>query len=441
MENDSSNYLRTVRAQYEDYPYPHRDPAEERQRLLVTSLDSIAKISHFCFRGSRDLRQASRILVAGGGTGDAIIYLAEQLRRSDSELVYIDMSAASMTVAQQRAEMRGLKNISWVHGSLLDLADIQVGEFDYINSSGVLHHLADPSAGLEALKSVLKPDGSLGLMVYAQYGRTSIYQIQELMRLINADESDMEKQVSNTRSVLNTLPDTNWFKRNAAIWMDEIARYGDIAIFDLFLHTQDRAYTVPELYEWLGNAGLNLLAWAGSPGSAMRYDPLPHISDAGVRDRIACMPTQQQEAIAELLDGGIRKHVVYASGQGNTTADPTDLDNIPFFTVSMAVGEEAYQGLKGSNDRPFQLRSPNSSLMVSVTPDRLTKYILRYFDGQRSLAEIFNRVRTDPDLVSGDPPEDAILLRSFQGLYDAFCPVDMMFLRNKRVPPYKSPEE
>lgn len=193
MENDSGNYLRAVRAQYEGYPYPHRDPTDERRRLFVTSLDSIAKISHFCFRGSRDLRQSSRILVAGGGTGDAIIYLAEQLRGSDSELVYVDMSAASMAVAQQRAETRGLENISWIRGSLLELADMQVGEFDYINCSGVLHHLADPSAGLEALKSVLKPDGCLGLMVYAQYGRTGIYQMQELMRLINADEPNIEK--------------------------------------------------------------------------------------------------------------------------------------------------------------------------------------------------------------------------------------------------------
>ncbi|MFQ5644808.1 MAG: class I SAM-dependent methyltransferase, partial [Thiogranum sp.] len=425
----------------EGYPYPRRNPDDERRRLLATSLDSLGKISHFCFRGSRDLRQASRILVAGGGTGDAVIYLAEQLRGSDSELVYVDMSTASMGIAQQRAETRGLDNISWIHGSLLDLADMQVGRFDYINSSGVLHHLADPSAGLEALKSVLKPEGCLGLMVYAQYGRTGIYQMQELMRMVNADEPDVERQINNTRTILNALPDTNWFKRDAAAWLDEVARYGDVAIYDLFLHTQDRAYTVPELYEWLDNAGLNLLAWAGSPGSAIRYDPLSRIPDGRLRDQIGAMSVQRQEAIAELLDGGIRKHAVYASGQSDMTADITDLGNTPFFTFPMAVGEDAYRGLKGSNDRPFQLRSPNSSLTVSVAPDRFTKYILRYCDGRRSLAEIFDRVRMDPDLVSGNPPGDAILLQSFQGLYDAFCPVDMMFLRNKCVPPYKSFEE
>ena len=220
--------------------------------------------------------------------------------------------------------------------------------------------------------------------------------------------------------------------------MNEVARYGDVTIYDLFLHTQDRAYTVPELYEWLSNAGLNLLAWTGSSGSAKHYNPLPYISDAGLREQIGGMPAQRQEAIAELLDGSIRKHVVYASRQNDTIADLADLDNTPFFTVQMVVGEEAYQGLKGNNDRPFQLRSPNSNLTVSVSPDRFTKYILRYLDGQRSLAEIFDRIRVDPDFVSDDPPEGEALSRSLQGLYDAFCPVDMMFLRNRRVPPYKS---
>jgi hypothetical protein len=45
-----------------------------------------------------------------------------------------------------------------------------------------------------ALKSVLKPDGAMGLMVYAKYGRASYYHVQEMMRLINDDQEEPEQK-------------------------------------------------------------------------------------------------------------------------------------------------------------------------------------------------------------------------------------------------------
>ncbi|HCV13502.1 MAG TPA: class I SAM-dependent methyltransferase, partial [Candidatus Accumulibacter sp.] len=55
-------------------PYPPRDPEEESQRLLPTWLDSLPMINHYCFAGQQDFRNRWRVLVAGGGTGDATIY-------------------------------------------------------------------------------------------------------------------------------------------------------------------------------------------------------------------------------------------------------------------------------------------------------------------------------------------------------------------------------
>ena len=62
--------------------------------------------------------------------------------------------------------------------------------FDQIVCTGVLHHLADPDAGLRALRSVLKPDGAMHLMVYAPYGRTGIYMLQDFCRRLAIDASD-----------------------------------------------------------------------------------------------------------------------------------------------------------------------------------------------------------------------------------------------------------
>jgi len=55
-----------------------------------------------------------------------------------------------------------------------------LGPFDFINCCGVLHHLAVPEQGLDALLSQLRPGGAMNLMVYGEIGRTAVYQIQEL---------------------------------------------------------------------------------------------------------------------------------------------------------------------------------------------------------------------------------------------------------------------
>ena len=81
QKNDpSSNYAPNVRAQYEDYPFPLRDPRDESKRLVVTELDCLAKLNHYCFGGRQGFSDEFRVLVAGGGTGDHTIFLAERLR-------------------------------------------------------------------------------------------------------------------------------------------------------------------------------------------------------------------------------------------------------------------------------------------------------------------------------------------------------------------------
>jgi len=64
--------------------------------------------------------------------------------------------------------------------------------FDQIVCTGVLHHLPDPDAGLRALRGVLNADGAMHLMVYAPYGRTGIYMLQEFCRRIGIRATDGE---------------------------------------------------------------------------------------------------------------------------------------------------------------------------------------------------------------------------------------------------------
>ena len=105
-----------VKRQYETYPYPERNPADESARLIEGSPSHPVEIDHFLFGGRRDWSRPFRALVAGGGTGDGLIMLAVKLVEigCPAEITYLDMSEASRAVAEARAAVRGLTSIRFV---------------------------------------------------------------------------------------------------------------------------------------------------------------------------------------------------------------------------------------------------------------------------------------------------------------------------------------
>jgi len=226
-----------INQQYETYPYPERDPAEETGRLIQGSPSDIAEINHYLFAGKRDWSQPFRALFAGGGTGDGLIQCAQQLAGSNcpAEIIYLDLSRASREIAEARARQRGLDNIRFETGSLLNAPDY--GGFDYIDCCGVLHHLEDPLAGFSALSKALVPGGGIGLMVYGRLGRTGVYEAQSLLRTLNRD-APMEAQIETAEQFLKDLPATNWLNRNSSIGDHKT---GPAGIVDLLLHQRDRA--------------------------------------------------------------------------------------------------------------------------------------------------------------------------------------------------------
>ena len=96
--------------QYDRFPYPERNPADERVRLISTWLDDLRMLNHHCFRGAQSFGAGFRVLVAGGGTGDGTVFLAEQLRGLDAEVVHLDISRVAMEIARERVRLRGLTN-------------------------------------------------------------------------------------------------------------------------------------------------------------------------------------------------------------------------------------------------------------------------------------------------------------------------------------------
>src|SRR5690606_14741490 len=114
----------------------------------------------------------------------------------------------------------------------------------------------------KALASVLKDDGALGLMLYAPYGREGVYQMQALMRYMNGSAATPQEAIENCKATLGVLPESNAFKRSRRLFND-IELFGDAGMYDLLLHSQDRAYSVSDVYELLAPEGLKPIKWLG----------------------------------------------------------------------------------------------------------------------------------------------------------------------------------
>lgn len=368
-----------LRAQYEDYPYPPRDPADERRRLIVGSPSHRLEIDHYCFGGGRDWTAPFRALIAGGGTGDALIMLAQQLAdaRTPCELTYVDLSQASRAIAEQRAGIRGLDNVRFVTGSLLDLRKLAPGPYDYIDCCGVLHHLPDPAAGLKALAAELAPAGGIGLMLYGALGRTGVYPLQHALRALGRGLAAAE-QVKLARRLLQGLPPTNWFLKNG--FVGDHKRAGDAALYDLLLHSQDRAYTVPEIAALLDSAGLAPTGFI----EPIRYDPTVYLADPELSQRAQALPWLERAALAENLCGSLKTHAFYAvarnrAGGARAAPDKATMIPVPRETEPRALAAFCARGEVRADFDGVKARLPlpeNAAAMAGL------------MDGRRTLADI-----------------------------------------------------
>lgn len=411
-----------VQAQYEAYPYPARNPRDEAKRLRVVSPSQLFQLNHFAFGGRRDLTRPLRVLVAGGGTGDAAIMLGQQMTDAGvpGTVTHLDLSAESQNIARQRAEVRGLENVEFVQGSLLDVGTLDLGMFDYIDCCGVLHHLEEPLAGLQALLSVLAPDGGLGIMVYGELGRTGVYHLQDMLRILAPADEDSAGRIDTAKRLLQALPPTNWFVRNGQ--MTDHKGGGDAGIFDLLLHSQDRAYRVPELAELADAAGLRITALLPFAD----YDPTQLLNSPALLEGLRGMDMLERAAFGELLAGNIKKHVFYAVRADNPVALPAPDDPAAIPVLLGMTPEEARQQVPPGGT---VTRSRNGLQYAFAVPP-LARAIAQRCDGRNSLSDIHEdilQIRRDLDWAN--------FKNQFDDLYNIMHAINRMVLR---LPPQQA---
>jgi SAM-dependent methyltransferase len=304
-----------VREFYSQHPYPppvgNLDRAREEWRD-----ERRHRADYHLLWPDQPYRADLDILVAGCGTWQAAKYA---VCRPLSRVVGIDVSPTSLEETERLRRKYQLPNLATRLLPIERAGELEQ-QFDLIVCTGVLHHLADPGAGLRALRSVLKPGGVMYLMVYAPYGRTGVYMLQDYCRRLGLRPS--ESDIRELMTVVKTLPQQHPL---AALLRGSRDADNADAMADALLNPRDRSYSVTQLFELIDGNGLTFRRW---------YSQAPYLYHCGAMAatphaaRLAKLPTREQYAAMELWRGAVASHSLVVSCDGGSPARmPVDFDD------------------------------------------------------------------------------------------------------------------
>ena len=292
---DATIVAERVRAFYEQHPYPPPVASLDKYRRLWQDPQR-RRADYHLFWPDRPYAEDYSILIAGCGTSQAAKHA---LRWPLAQVTGIDFSETSVRSTLELKRRYRLDHLT-VRQLPIERAEELGTGFDQIVCTGVLHHLADPPAGLRALRAVLDREGAMHLMVYAPYGRTGIYMLQEFCALLGVKASDGE--IRDLMSALQALPAGHPLEavlREAPDFRDEAA------LADALLHPQDRAYSVPQFLDFLANGALAFGRWVRQAPYFPQVGVMARIPQAS---RMAELSPAEQYRAAELFRGTMLRH-------------------------------------------------------------------------------------------------------------------------------------
>ena len=369
---------------YERHPYP--PPLDSLEKYRGLGQDQLKRRADYhLFWPARPYREDQSILIAGCGTSQAAKHA---LRWPAAQVTGIDFSATSVRCTEELKQKYKLNNLRVCQLPIERVGDLKV-TFDQIICTGVLHHLAEPDVGLSALRRVLNPDaGAMHLMVYAPYGRTGIYMLQEFCRRIgHTSDEDFRDLIT----VLKALPRGHPLE---ALLRDAPDFRQEAALADALLHPQDRAYTVPQLFDFIETAGLTFGRWLKQAPYTPRCGAAATIPQAL---RLALLSPAEQYAAMELFRGTMVRHSVI-----------TYRDDSPGGAQRISFAGDAwlnYVPIRMPDTICVQDRLPAGAAAVLINPthayrdlvmpiDSTEKALFDAIDGTRSVGDIVGSTLT-----------------------------------------------
>ena len=197
------------------------------------------------------------ILIAGCGTGKQVALSAMSF--PGSRTLAVDLSLTSLAYAARKIRELGLsQHITFAQA---DIAELE-GEarFDMVQSTGVLHHMADPFEGARRVCRLAKPGGLVAIGLYSAAARASLDPAKAIARRYTPST------VRELRQAIIDLPTDDPASGPVVGSRDFYSLSG---CRDLLMHVQEHQLTIPDLRRMLDENGLTFLGF-------VQFD-FPHI--------------------------------------------------------------------------------------------------------------------------------------------------------------------
>ena len=372
-----------VRKQYEAFSYP--PPIEDAEKFLKKwgPLTCDPKFAGIQLWPEGRPRQDLRILCAGCGSSQAPLIA---LNNPDCAVIGIDLSETSLAHSNRLRDRHGLKNLELRRMSLLDVGQLS-SAFDLILCTGVLHHLPDPDAGLKALADVLEPSGSMGIMLYGKAARTGVYLVQDILRRLGAGPD--AEGLGMAHELLKFVPSHHYLFEPTGKLPNDLAE--DAGIVDMLLHPQDRAYSVPEIMDFVAAAGLIFFGW---------NDNADYCADrflsGEMLEKVLALPAAEQWAIVENLALLNSRHDFFVrkphSARFLTRFDTNDyLSYVPHVRSGVKLAGNA-------NALVLTRAAPHGTVVTPISKSEAL--LLEQIDSKKSISEILSHAlfaRSEPE--------------------------------------------
>jgi 2-polyprenyl-3-methyl-5-hydroxy-6-metoxy-1,4-benzoquinol methylase/tetratricopeptide (TPR) repeat protein len=223
---------RIVREQYEENPYPRWIKCGPPVQPAILN---------------RRPEPVADVLVAGCGTGIFTTEFAAKAR--DTRFLAIDLSLASLSYAKRMAQSFGLTNVEFAQADIMRLGSLG-RTFDFIDSSGVLHHTADPWAAWRVLLPLLRPDGMMQIGLYSELARRNVVAARAIIAA--RGYRPVPEDIRRVREIAASAEDGSLLK--------SLSQWGDFFTIsecrDLLFHPQEHRTSLPEIKSFLTANGL-----------------------------------------------------------------------------------------------------------------------------------------------------------------------------------------
>ncbi len=298
-----SEVSRAVRQQYEESPYPRWVKAGPPGQSIILN--------------DRPPEQGFDALFAGCGTGLSTVEFARQTPRA--RVLAIDLSIASLCYAQRMAQSYGVTNVEFGQADIAKLGTIG-REFDYVEASGVLHHLADPWEGWRTLLALLRPGGVMLVGLYSELARQGIVAARRL--IADRGYRPIPEDIRRYREEVMAAEDGSLLK-SVIQWNDFFATS---ECRDLLFHVQEHHITLREIKLFLTGAGVQFGGFMLDALTVQRF--VTRFPEPAAMTNLDCwqaFETQAPSTFAAMYQFWVHKPVACSEAAGEKASDRNQL--------------------------------------------------------------------------------------------------------------------